>query len=362
MLKKIIFLFFAALLIVSCASDQSSQHKQSPYVSLQGETMGTYYRVTYSDAEERNFQSEIDELLRIINLEVSTYIDHSTISTFNKSDGSLQMSYNPESQQIDNYPNTHFLANFKAAQKIYLKTDGYFDPTVMPLVNYWGFGYTEKKKVQNVDSIQVDSLLQLIGMDKIQLSGSGDDVQLIKNQSQLQLDFSAIAKGYAVDAIARMLSQGKKVEHYLVDIGGEVVAKGKNSKGKFWTIGINLPKEGAAVDAIQTAVPLKNRALATSGNYRNFYEVDGIKYSHTISPKTGFPERNTLLSASVFATDCMTADAYATAFMVMGLDKAFDLASQTEELEAYFIYSTDKGEMAVKYTTDPNSLFNEPEE
>jgi len=352
-------LLLSLFLLAACGNSNQQQSDTEPYVRIQGETMGTYYKVTYSQAGEEHYQEEIDDLLRIINLEVSTYIEHSTISRFNQADSIFQLNYNPETKQTGSYPNAHFMANFLNAQEIYQQTSGYFDPTVMPLVNYWGFGYDEKRQVKQVDSLRVDSLRQLIGMDKVQLDRQNSI--LIKAAPGVQLDFSAIAKGYAVDEIARFLTKEKGVKNYLVDIGGEIRAQGQNPKGKTWRIGINMPKEGAAVDELQTTVPLKNQALATSGNYRNFYEVEGAKYSHTISPQTGFPERNMLLSASVFADDCMTADAYATAFMVMGPEAAFTAASQAAGIEAYFIVGNVAGGMDVKYTEGLSSLFSEQE-
>lgn len=355
-LSIVIFFQLVFLTLVASACQQNSseqtQNAQLSYLSIEGKTMGTYYRVTYSDWKKRDFQKSIDSLLEVINLEVSTYIKTSTISKFNQTDEPFDLSYNPGVTTEGVYDNPHFLANFRAAKVIYEKTEGYFDPTVMPLVNYWGFGYSEKKKVTNVDRIKVDSLKQFVGFNKVHLQ----DNILAKSHPGIQLDFSAIAKGYAVDVVAQFL-ENQMVENYLVDIGGEVKSKGLNAKNNIWRIGINLPKEDASTSEIQTAIMLQNRALATSGNYRNFYEVEGVKYSHTISPTTGFPERNTLLSASVFAKDCATADAYATAFMVMGTDKALTMASNTDGIEAYFIYSTSNGEMDVKYTEGLDQLF-----
>ena len=341
----------------ACSSDSNTQTTSSnplTYVTLNGKTMGTYYRVTYGDAQQRDFQSEIDNLLEAINLEVSTYIKTSTISQFNS--GTTAYELNSASDSIQQ-ANQHFIANFKAAKAIYEKTEGYFDPTVMPLVNFWGFGYTEKRASADVDSATVDSLQNLVGFNKIHLTQNGHQITVSKSSPHAQLDFSAIAKGYAVDEIGRLL-RDKGIESYLVDIGGEVLAKGVNVDGNIWRIGISLPEEGAVVQELQTSVLLQNRAIATSGNYRNFYEVDGVKYSHTISPVTGYPERNTLLSASVFAKDCMTADAYATAFMVMGIQKAMNKAANIPEIEAYFIYSGQDGEMKVNYTEGLAPLFS----
>ena len=340
----------------SCKNDRLAE-KKLELVVLSGKTMGTDYRVSYLDMEKRDFQSSIDSLLEIINLEVSTYIDSSTISAFNKSSKVLNLAYNPRTGKNGNYKNEHFLSNFLKARQIYNQSNQYFDPTVMPLVNYWGFGYTEKKPVTKVDSIKIEELIELVGMDKIAMirTDAGGNIQKLK--PAVQLDFSAIAKGYAVDMIGELL-QKYGIERFLVDIGGEVLAKGKSPREDDWAIGINLPQEGAGLDEIQTVVPLKNQAIATSGNYRNFYEVDGIKYSHTINSRTGFPERNTLLSASVFAADCATADAFATAFMVMGKERALKMAKVNPALEAYFIFSNKDGEMEFAYTDGLKSIFS----
>ncbi|MEN0004976.1 MAG: FAD:protein FMN transferase [Bacteroidota bacterium] len=322
---------------------------------VEGKTMGTYYRVKYRDAENRDFKAVFDSLLVAINLEVSTYIPNSTISTFNRSADTFDLAYNPNTQGLD-YFNKHFITNFKAAQEIVAATDAYFDPTVMPLVNYWGFGYTEKKPVTNVDSLAIDSLNQFIGMDKVELIGGAHSMLLVKKEASTQLDFSAIAKGYAVDQLGEILSEAG-ITDFLVDIGGETVARGNSERGGPWRLGINVPKEEAAINDIEVIVPLKDQGLATSGNYRNFYEVAGKKYSHTINPKTGFPERSTLLSASVFAKDCMTADGYATGFMVLGLERSMQLATQIEGIEACFIYSKPDGQLDIQYTPALASIF-----
>ncbi len=361
-IMKQLFTLILALSLVACGSDQKSGNQQTTKnlepIVLNGKTMGTYYRVTYMDDEGRDFTASIDSILEVLNLEVSTYIDSSTISTFNKSPKAINLAYNPMSGQNGNYKNEHFLANFERAREIYNASNQYFDPTVMPLVNYWGFGYTEKKPVTAVDSNKVAELMQLVGMDKVSMIRSDAGGSIQKMKAGVQLDFSAIAKGYGVDFIGDLLRENG-IENFLVDIGGEVVAQGISPRGNEWMIGINLPKEEAQTDDVQTVVPLKNQAIATSGNYRNFYEVDGVKYSHTINPKTGFPERNTLLSASVFAADCTTADAYATAFMVMGKEKALAMASQDAALEAYFIYSDEEGNMQVAYTDGLKHIFEQ---
>lgn len=321
--------------------------------------MGTYYRISYSDSLGRDFQTEIDHLFQEINLEVSTYIDSSFISHFNRSEEGLTLPYDPVSSSTEQQRGRHFYLNYEAALEVFEKTQGAFDPTVMPLVNYWGFGYSEKKKVSEVDSLLIDSLMQFVGFEKLKKSAEGKLV-FEKEKAGTALDFSGCAKGYAVDEAAWLL-HAKGISNYLVDIGGEVRAQGESPKGEVWKIGINVPREGAGLMELQASVSLQDQSLATSGNYRNFYEVDGIKYSHTINPWTGFPERNSLLSASVFARDCMKADAYATAFMVLGLERAYQLAAELPELEAYFIFGKEEGSLGVKFTDGLKKHFNADE-
>ena len=330
---KIISLAFVVSLFMLNAC-QDPMKSVSPDFAFRGETMGTTYSVKYHDPAKRSHKNAIDSLLVTVNQDLSTYIDDSHISVFNK----------PETKTQKGTP--HFDKVFMKAKEIYQKTDGAFDPTVMPLVNYWGFGYTPKKPVTDVDEAKVKELMNSVGFDKIVAPKFGVYAKL---KEGTQLDFSAIAKGYGVDVIADFLD-GKSIESYMVEIGGEVRAKGKNPRGEWWLMGINTPSEDASIKDLQAKVQLQNKALATSGNYRNFHEVNGKKYAHTINPKTGFPEANTLLSASIFANDCMTADAYATACMVMGVEAAYLLISKTDGVEGYFIFGKKDGTMGVKYT------------
>lgn len=347
------------VLVVLCTFFSSCKNESTPgilrYIKLSGKTMGTTYNITYADSLNQRLKKDIDQLLIEVNQDMSTYIDNSTISIFNKRivDSMLLLK---ESSLIDiaknpaqSVPRFHFYKNFRAAKKIYEKTNGYFDPTILPLASYWGFSSDNHRAVTAVDSIAVDSLLRFVGFDKTLLSKKEDGIYLSKLNKGVQLDFNAIAKGYGVDVIAQFLER-KGLHNFLVEIGGEVRAKGKNAKNKSWTIGINRPDENASLNDFEQIIGLENKALATSGNYRNFREVDGVKYGHTINTTTGFPELNNLLSASVLADNCMTADAYATAFMAMGFEKAFSLASKMNELEAFFIYSDEEGNMQVKYT------------
>jgi len=338
-------LYLSIIFIFSCQSE--STDSPTHYYRIVGETMGTTYHMTYNDSLGRNFKEEVDSILVAINQGVSTYIEDSDISLFN---------FNKETNLTfsgDDVAPSHFIHVHKAAQRIYEKTEGYFDPTVMPLVNYWGFGYQEKKAVTKVDSIKVDSLQQLVGLGKIKTKCDGNIIghscKLTKNNPNIQLDFSAIAKGYAVDVIDDFFD-AKGLENYLVEIGGELSAKGKNLKGNLWSTAINTPKISAGLNEYEAIVLMDNKAIASSGNYRNFYEVNGEWYGHEINPKTGFPEKSNLLSVSILADDCMSADAYATAMMVMGLEKSKALVERLKSIDAFFIFANEEGELETFYT------------
>jgi len=254
----------------------------------------------------RNFKKEVDSILVEINQAVSTYIPDSEISIFNENG-------------VANFTtsNNHFIKNYFSSVDIYIATENYFDPSVMPLVNYWGFGYTDKKPVLKTDSLAIDSIQNFVGLNKVYhvLSRGGNEpiLTLSKKTSEfkVQLDFSAIAKGYAVDVVSNFL-QEKNLKNYLVEIGGELRTNGKNAKGKLWTTAINTPKINAQLTDYEAIIKLNNKAIATSGNYRNFHEVNGEWYGHEINPKTGFPEKSNLLSVTIMSDDCMSADAYAT--------------------------------------------------
>jgi thiamine biosynthesis lipoprotein len=338
MMRNLFGLLFLVIVFGACQNPQKTETETISYLKIQGETMGTTYSLTYSSAI--NYKSAIDSLLIDINSQVNTYDSTSLISKFNREE-SLELGWELA---------PHFKLNYLTAAGIYKTTDGYFDPTVMPLVYYWGFG-KRKIAVEQSDEAKIKRLLATTGFDKTRMgeSKNGNTYIYKTNSPETQLDFSAIAKGYGVDAVAKLL-RDKGIENYLVEIGGETVTKGKNPYGKIWTLGINTPEEDTNPNTdFKALIQLADKAIATSGNYRNYYEVDGKKYAHSINPKTGYPEMSNLLSASVVMDSCMIADAYATAFMVMGLEKAWKLANEQESIEAYFIYD-DNGEMKVKAT------------
>jgi len=345
--KKISKAFFALELLylifpfVSCKNE--TPIVTPAYEIISGKTMGTTYTIQH-DLKSISLENEVDSILHAINQSVSTYVENSTISKINKGKDCTEINVLVQSQissqcLIEFQDDIHFLKNFNASFSIYNITDGYFDPTIMPLVNYWGFGYDPKKAVTKVDSLKVNELQKRLGFDKWTLSQNREALKIIKPQVA-ELDFSAIAKGYAVDYLSQFLLD-KGSQNFIVEIGGEVFAKGVNAHGKPWTIGLNEPKENASINDFSAFVNLDDLGLASSGNYRNFYTVNGKKYGHEINPLTGYPELNKLLGVSVISTSCMEADAYATAFMVMGLEKSKEKVETLNNVEACFFVSNE---------------------
>ena len=310
----------------------SSCGSKIQYVTISGETMGTTYNISYLDSQGVNYKPQIDSLLIEINNSLSTYIKTSTISTVNQADSICHV-------------DEMFVEVFNEAKEVHAKSNGAFDPTIMPLVNVWGFGYTDKL---TMDSTIVDSILSLVNFDNVDLI----DSKVVKQHKNISIDFSAIAKGYGVDLVAKFI-EINGIKNYMVEIGGEVRCKGLNSKDKIWKLGIDEPIfETAFRRNLKATLELDKKSMATSGNYRNYYEKDGKKYVHTINPKTGYPEQNDLLSATIISDDCMTADAFATACMVLGFSKAKKLIETENDLEAYFIYFDEKNEMKNYWTKE----------
>ena len=302
--------------------------KQPPFRTNEGLVFGTVYKITYQHADD--LQNEIKEAMMEVDNSLSPYNPNSIITRINHNQ--------------DTTLNEHFTHVFELAQQISAETEGAFDITVAPLVNAWGFGFKHSIDIQ--PSV-IDSLRQFIGYQKIKLV----DGKMVKEDPRLMLDCSAIAKGYGVDRVARLLDK-KGVQHYMVDIGGEVVVKGKNSRMKTWRIGINKPVEDSLSvnQELQTILEVSGVGMATSGNYRKFYYKDGKRYAHTIDPRLGTPIQHNILSATVLAKDCTTADAYATAFMVMGLEKAKAFCEQHPELNAYLICAGEGDSYEIYYT------------
>lgn len=292
-------------------------------LQIEGSTMGTTYHISYFDQRERQLKPAVDSLMTVFNKSVSTFISDSEISTFNKTH-SLH------------YTSPFFYPVLKKSAEVTKASGGAFDPTVMPLVNAWGFG---PAKALNPDSAQVDSIRQFVGFDHLMFNADS----VWKKDPRVQLDFSALAKGYGVDLVGQMFRQ-KGIENFLVEIGGEVVAHGKNiGTHHAWRVGILDPNTTPEEIHYLVDVSMNNDAVATSGNYFNYRIVNGRKFSHEIDPSLGYPIQRTVLSASVFTSDCMTADAWATAFMVMGFDRALTTLKDHPELQVLLVHSTPQG-------------------
>lgn len=318
-LSAIVFFFLAC------------QKERAHYVELAGKAQGTTFSIKYTDHRQRDFSGSVDSILRLIDKSMSLWDSISVISRVNRN----------EYADID----AHFENVFNQSRKIFINTEGAFDPTVGPLVRAWGFSF--KKGMPPPDSIMVDSLKKIAGFEKIKLQ----DGAIIKTNPSIEIDFNAIAQGYTVDLISSFLEE-KAIDNYLVEIGGEVRARGVNERDSVWVIGIDKPVENnKGRRALQTTVALRNKSLATSGSYRKFIERNGKKFSHVIDPSTGFPVSHNMLSVSVIAADCASADAYATAFLVMGMDKAFEKALEID-LEIYCIYAHDNGKISIRSTPD----------
>lgn len=311
--KKIIWqLPFLVLLILGTCIILK---KQPPFRTNEGFVFGTVYKITYQS--DTDLKAEIEKELQKVDQSLSPFNPQSVISHINRN----------EPAALDSF----FVQVFHLAQRVSEETQGAFDITIAPLVNAWGFGF---KQSTGVDSLTIDSLLQFTGYRKVALQGE----QIVKQDPRMMLDCSAIAKGFGVDAVARLLAN-QGIKNYLVDIGGEVVVSGKNPKMNAWQIGINKPIDDSLSinQELQTVLAISDVGMATSGNYRNFYYKGGKKYAHTIDPRNGYPVQQRILSSTVIAQDCATADAYATAFMVMGLEAAQAFCEAHPELDAYFI-------------------------
>jgi thiamine biosynthesis lipoprotein len=295
----------------------TSCRKENKHI-VDGHAQGTTYHIIYFSREQKSFQQEIDSILHTLDMSLSTYVPSSIISRVNNNDTSVV---------LDKY----FLDVFNKSIEVSERTNGAFDFTVAPLINAYGFGFTKKADV--TDGI-VDSLLNFIGYEMILI----DNGKVVKENPNVMIDFNAIGQGYTVDVISEFL-ETMEVNSYLVEIGGEVRAKGEKDNGEAWKVGIDQPTEMEG-GGLQATITMHNSAMATSGNYRKYYEENGKRYGHIIDPKTGYPGKHELLSASVVASDCMTADAYATAFMVMGTEKAKRFLSENQDLglEVFFIY------------------------
>ena len=319
------------------ASVLFSCERQPQKIVIEGLAQGSYYAVSYFDDEGRNFQEGIDSIFHAVDLSVNLWVDSSIICKVNRN----------EEVVLDQI----FIDNFNIAQEAAALSGGYFDPTISPLVKAWGFGagngernpkgLTDRTGGKTENGELIDSLLQLVDYRKVRI----EDGKLIKDNPAMQLDFNAVAQGYTSDRIATYLeSQG--VKNYLVDTGGEIMAKGGKPDGKPWVVGIEKPAANWDDErVVQTRVPLRDRGLVTSGSTRKYVERDGKRYSHCIDPTTGWPVEHQVLSVTVLAENATWADALASIGMVMGMEKSLPIFNSLEEVEAYFIFVNDNNEL-----------------
>ena len=333
--KHIAFLLFLIAGTIYIAYQQHSM----PYQKDSGFIFGTVYNISYQS--DKSLKAEIEAELKRVDAEFSMFNDSSTVSRFNRGE-------RPRLSKM-------FLEVYKLAFAVNKETEGAFDITVAPLVNAWGFGF--KSKIMP-DGHQVDSLRAMVGMKKLTLVEN--DSILTKPDVRMMLDFSAIAKGYGSDCVARLLRE-HGVKNFMVEIGGEVVTQGISPKRLPWRIGVTKPIEDSLQTSqeLQTVLNVTDRAMATSGNYRNFYYQGGRKYAHTIDPRTGYPVQHSLLSSTVLADNCAVADAYATAFMVLGFEKTKEILERHKELMVYLIYTDNDGNYDVWFSPSLKDKINE---
>ncbi len=321
---------------VSCQTPK----KQAPYINNQGKAQGTYYSATYQQPEGKDLQAEIDTFFADFDLSLSTYNPKSVISRINRNDDSVKT-------------DTYFETMFNEAQKVSDITNGAFDITVGPLVKAWGFGFNAADRSKVPD---VSNLLTLTGYKKIKLKNG----IIIKENPDIKLDASAIAQGLSADLIGELFEK-HGCKNYMIDIGGEIFCKGVNPNGKKWQIGIDKPIDDPTNmnRELQTVISVSGVGLTTSGNYRQFYFKGDKKYAHTINPKTGYPVDHNLLSATVIAPTAMQADAFATAFMVLGVDSSLVLCRKIDGMECYLIYADEQGNYEIAMTDGFKKYLND---
>ena len=317
-LKIIVTFLIISSFLIACKKEIQNRD-----YTLQGLVFGTTYKITYLNSAT-NYQDSLDSLFLLINSATSTYISTSDISKINNGDTTIVV-------------DAIFSEVFEKSKRIYKETDGFFDPTVGNLVNAYGFG--PEKERNDLTEEEIKAQMLFVGLEKISISKG----KVVKEDPKIYLDFNAIAKGFGIDLVARFFDE-KKIENYLIEIGGEIRAKGTKKNQKPWLIRVVDPSSAEENGGFKN-INLSNKSMATSGNYRKFRIADdGKKYVHTINPKTGFATESNLLSASVIAsTDCADVDAYATAFMAMGLEKTKEFLKKHPEIEVILLFSNTEG-------------------
>lgn len=320
------------VLLASCGS-------QPKKMMLQGFVQGSTYSITYYDDQGRNFQKEIDSIFHAVDLSVNLWVDSSVISKVNRN----------EEVELDEI----FIDNFNIAQEAARLSDGSFDPTISPLVAAWGFGAKNGERITENGEL-IDSLLQLVDYRKVRI----EEGKVVKENPAMMLDFNAIAQGYTTDLVSALLDS-KGVDSYIVDIGGEVFARGTKPGGKQWVVGIEKPAANWDSErVVQQRVELQDKGIVTSGSYRKYVERDGKRYSHCIDPSTGYPVEHNLLSATVIAENATWADALASICMVMGMERSLELINGMDGVEAYYIFVNENNELET-FATDGFVLLDQ---
>lgn len=315
-MKNIIFAF--CLLVLFSCKEETSQKSV-----FQGQAFGTTFSIQVYLVKEVSLEKGIDSVFYSVNKSVSTYLSESDISKINRGDTSVIVDH-------------IFIDNFNLSEEVYKVTGGYFDPTIGVLRNAYGFGDT--KPLKEIDSLALDSMLRFVGFEKVKLTF---EYKIEKQYPEIYLDFNAVAKGYGIDMIGKYL-ESKGAENYLIELGGEILAKGKNlEKNKSWVVGIENVNSNLNDRSYSATIALDNVAMATSGNYRKFRvdSLTGKKYVHTLNPLTGSAEKSDITSATVIASTCAIADAYATSFMALGIEKSKEVIKNLEGIEVYFTYN-----------------------
>ena len=332
---KHILLFLFTILLISCKS--SSKEAELTYYQESGEIFHTTFHIKYE--YDRSVSEEIMEALQRFDDSLNPFKENSIIGKVN----------NNVPVKLDSM----FLKVFNKSMEVARITDGKFDITASPFINAWGFGF---KDMDNVTKEKIDSMKPFVGYNKIRIENG----EIVKDDPRVQINTSGISKGYSCDVVAYML-QELGIKNYMVEIGGEITMKGVNEKGNCWRIGIDKPTDDSTAmrRELQIILSICDKAVATSGNYRNYYMKDGVKYSHTIDPLTGYPSEQNILGATIIADDCMTADAYATAFMAMGLDKSVGVAHKIPGLHYYFIYVKPDGSVDSMFSDEFDQFLAE---
>jgi len=316
-MKRIVYI----VLLIGLYSCYNEGKETGDEVLLKGEAQGTTYTIKYIAEEEAGVKEEMDSLLKAIDLSMSTYEPSSVISHLNHGD----------TVTID----TMFQAMYVLSRNLSVATRGAFNPTIGPLIKAWGFDFSDPQKM---DSNTVKELLLSSGFSKFQFQ----EGRMWKVDEKARINFNAVAQGYSVDLMASIL-EDKGIENYYVELGGELKVKGRNKNDEWWVIGIDQPKDNNEDRELAARISLENAAMATSGNYRKFYEIDGKRYSHTLNPGTGYPVENNLLSATVVSSNCALSDALATAFMVMGVEEIEKFLEKRQDIQVHLILAKEDG-------------------